>query len=208
MQYIARYASPLGPMLLAADDEGLTGAWFDGQRKFAKGLDKRHEEKLTPILSRTMEWLDVYFSGQAPDFTPPLHLRGDPFQLDVWRQLQQIPYGQYATCGDIADRINEAIHARRAARPVTPRGVRYAVGDNPVVLIVPCHRLVGVQGKVIGYNAGVDRKMALLELERADMSCYCIPRRIRDNDPVEPTPQPGDYCVPRRTGSGEGGTGA
>ena len=208
MQYIARYASPLGPMLLAADDEGLTGAWFDGQRKFAKGLDKRHEEKLTPILSRTMEWLDVYFSGQAPDFPPPLHLRGDPFQLDVWRQLQQIPYGQYATCGDIADRINEAIHAQRAARPVTPRGVRYAVGDNPVVLIVPCHRLVGVQGKVIGYNAGVDRKMALLELERADMSCYCIPRRIRDNDPVEPTPQPGDYCVPRRTGSGEGGTGA
>ena len=126
----------------------------------------------------------------------------------MWRQLQQIPYGQYATCGDIADRINEAIHAQRAARPVTPRGVRYAVGDNPVVLIVPCHRLVGVQGKVIGYNAGVDRKMALLELERADMSCYCIPRRIRDNDPVEPTPQPGDYCVPRRTGSGEGGTGA
>ena len=100
MIYTAHYTSPLGNMLLAADDTGLTGAWFECQKYFAAGLADNCTETNTPILSEAKRWLDIYFSGKQPDFTPPLHPSGTAFQQEVWQILLQIPYGQTTTYGD------------------------------------------------------------------------------------------------------------
>ena len=91
MVFTQRYASPLGGLLLAADEQGLIGLWFDGARHFAANLPEAREEKRTPILDEAARWLDDYFSGGQPDFTPPLHLIGSAFRLRVWARLQN-PY--------------------------------------------------------------------------------------------------------------------
>ena len=107
MEYISYYISPLGRMLLAADDEGLTGLWFEGQRYFALHLDENHEEKEIPVLAETKRWLDIYFSGSRPDFTPPLHVTGSDFHREVSDIMRTIPYGKTMTYGEIAGLIAE-----------------------------------------------------------------------------------------------------
>ena len=99
MVFTQRYASPLGGLLLAADEQGLIGLWFDGARHFAANLPEAREEKRTPILDEAARWLDDYFSGGQPDFIPPLHLIGSAFRLRVWARLLEIPYGQTTTYG-------------------------------------------------------------------------------------------------------------
>lgn len=94
MKYINYYSSPLGKLLMAADDIGLTGLWFENQLHYAYNLDPEHQEKELPVFNQTKQWLDLYFSGQKPDFTPPIHMTGTPFQTAVWNILEQIPYGQ------------------------------------------------------------------------------------------------------------------
>ena len=96
------YGSPLGDILLAADEVGLIGLWFEGQKYFASTLPAAHTMQETPPLTQARRWLDVYFSGQQPDFTPPLHLVGSPFRQAVWTLLLQIPYGQTTTYGPAA----------------------------------------------------------------------------------------------------------
>ena len=108
MQYTAKYASPLGEILLASDDEGLTGLWFDKEKYYALHLDPEHTPKETPAIRQARAWLDLYFAGKEPDFLPPIHMIGTPFQKDVWRILLQIPYGKTATYGDIAKRLGDA----------------------------------------------------------------------------------------------------
>ena len=88
-QYITHYQSPIGGILLAADDTGLTGLWFDGEKYYATHLDPEHEQKDTPILAQTKEWLTIYFSGREPEFLPPIHMIGTPFQLSVWKILYE-----------------------------------------------------------------------------------------------------------------------
>ena len=102
MMYTLHYDSPLGGILLAADDVGLTGLWFDGELYFAEGLDPDHTAQKTPILQQAERWLKVYFSGREPGFTPPLHPMGSPFRQAVWELLLQIPYGQTTTYGALA----------------------------------------------------------------------------------------------------------
>ena len=102
MQYTAHYESPLGGLLLAADDVGLTGLWFDGEKYYALHLAREHEMRQTAVHEQTAAWLDVYFSGREPDFMPPLHLIGTPFQQEVWALLRQIPYGKTTTYGALA----------------------------------------------------------------------------------------------------------
>ncbi len=155
MQYTCSYDSPLGRMLLAADDIGLTGAWFEGQKYFARTLEPGHIEKETPILTQTVQWLDAYFGGNDPDFYPPLHLTGTDFQNAVWDQLLHIPYGQTTTYGAIAARLGTA----------AAQAVGGAVGHNPISIIVPCHRVVGADGSLTGYAGGVAKKVFLLQLE-------------------------------------------
>ena len=105
MQYTATYTSPLGRITMASDGERLSGLWFDGQKYFAATLSAAHEEKDLPIFQQTKRWLELYFRGTAPEFTPPLHLTASPFRLAVWDILRQIPYGQVITYGEIARRI-------------------------------------------------------------------------------------------------------
>lgn len=163
MQYISYYDSPLGRLLLAADEEGLVGAWFEGQKYFARGLAKECEERETPTLAAAKRWLDVYFSGREPDISVPLHLSGTAFQKDVWQILCGIPYGETTTYGKITKKMEE----RDGRACVSARAVGDAVGHNPVSVIVPCHRVVGADGRLTGYAGGLERKARLLALEKA-----------------------------------------
>ena len=157
MLFLTHYASPLGPILLAADETGLTGLWFEGQKYFPSFLGVDYQEKETPILTETARWLDVYFSGKDPGFLPPLHPQGSPFRQTVWDILLTIPRGQTMTYGEIARRLG--VHSAQA--------VGGAVGHNPISILIPCHRVVGSDGSLTGYAGGFDRKARLLQLEGA-----------------------------------------
>ena len=157
MLFLTHYASPLGPILLAADETGLTGLWFEGQKYFPSFLGVDYQEKETPVLTETARWLDVYFSGKDPDILPPLHPQGSPFRQTVWDILLTIPRGQTITYGEIARRLGV-----RSAQAVGG-----AVGHNPISILIPCHRVVGSDGSLTGYAGGVERKARLLQLEGA-----------------------------------------
>ncbi len=165
MMYTQHYDSPLGGILLAADEAGLTGLWFEGQKYFARTLDAAHPEQETPALSAAKRWLDVYFSGQEPGFTPPLHPVGSAFQQEVWALLRQIPYGQTTTYGALANQLA----AKRGLARMSAQAVGGAVGHNQISIIIPCHRVVGVNGSLTGYAGGIDKKVKLLTLEKACM---------------------------------------
>ncbi len=173
MQYTARYKSPLGDILLASDDAGLTGLWFEDQRYFALHLASDHIEKETDILMQAKKWLDIYFSGQDPDFIPPLHVEGTSFHREVCEIMLSIPYGKTMTYGEIA----QTIASRRGIRKMSARAVGGAVGHNEISIIIPCHRVVGANGNLTGYGGGISRKIRLLELEGIDMTGFYIPRK-------------------------------
>lgn len=173
MQYTSRYASPLGSILLAADDIGLVGLWFEGQKYFANGLEKTHEEKELPLFAKVKRWLDIYFSGQQPQFTVPLHFIGTAFQKEVWELLCTIPYGQTTTYGAIAKQLA----AKRGLPHMSAQAVGGAVGHNKISIIVPCHRVVGKNGSLTGYAGGIDKKAELLRLEKTDMRTFFIPKK-------------------------------
>lgn len=173
MQYTSRYASPLGSILLAADDIGLVGLWFEGQKYFANGLEKTHEEKELPLFAKVKRWLDIYFSGQQPQFTVPLHFIGTAFQKEVWELLCTIPYGQTTTYGAIAKQLA----AKRGLPQMSAQAVGGAVGHNKISIIVPCHRVVGKNGSLTGYAGGIDKKAELLRLEKTDMRTFFIPKK-------------------------------
>lgn len=156
MTYTYNYSSPEGEILLAANDNGLTGLWFYGAKYFAADLEDARTEKLTPVLRQTLRWLDTYFSGSEPDFMPPLELHGSYFRRRVWAELAKIPYGETVTYGEIAKKLGVK----------SAQAVGGAVGHNPVSIIVPCHRVLGADGSLTGYAGGTDKKARLLELER------------------------------------------
>ena len=168
-----RYASPLGGILIAADEQGLTGLWFDHQKYFADTLPKDAVAQSTPILADTVRWLDIYFSGQEPDFLPPLHPTGSEFRKAVWEILLQIPYGQTTTYGEIARQLAE----KQGLARMSAQAVGGAVGHNKISIIIPCHRVVGTNGSLTGYAGGIHKKEQLLELERADMSHFFLPEK-------------------------------
>ena len=173
MTYIQHYDSPLGGILLAADEIGLTGLWFDGQKHFARGLSNERIAQETPILAEAKRWLDIYFTGKASDFTPPLHPTGSEFRKAVWEILLQIPYGQTTTYGEIARQLAE----KQGLARMSAQAVGGAVGHNKISIIIPCHRVVGTNGSLTGYAGGIHKKEQLLELERADMSRFFLPEK-------------------------------
>lgn len=173
MQYTTAYQSPMGEILLACDEIGLTGLWFEGEKYYALGLDPQHEEKETPVLKEGKRWLDQYFSGREPDFLPPLHRIGTPFQRAVWEILLQIPYGKTTTYGEIAKQIAK----QRGLQRMSAQAVGGAVGHNEISIIIPCHRVVGTNGSLTGYAGGIERKRRLLMLEQADLSNLFIPKK-------------------------------
>lgn len=173
MQYTAHYHSPIGKLLLAADDRGLTGLWIEGQKYFAYGLNPEHEEKESPAFAQAFTWLDEYFSGKEPDFSPPIHMAGTDFQKEVWELLLQIPHGETRTYGQIAQRIAE----RRGLAQMSAQAVGGAVGHNEISIIIPCHRVVGTNGSLTGYAGGIDKKIRLLQLEGTDMRGLFVPKK-------------------------------
>ena len=183
MIYKTHYDSPLGGILLAADEKGLTGLWFDGQKYFAYGLAEAEageevchgscEEENSPLLTEAKRWLDIYFSGKEPNFDLPLNLSGTAFQKKVWEILCAIPYGTTMTYGQIAAQLA----AEQGISQMSAQAVGGAVGHNPLSIIVPCHRVVGTNGSLTGYAGGIDRKIKLLTLEGVDMSAFFVPKK-------------------------------
>ena len=187
------YASPLGDILLAADAHGLTGLWFKGQEHFASTLLKDDIENLVctdavsgsatagseqpqngaaaSVLRSAWAWLNAYFAGQEPAFTPPLHMIGTGFQREVWCALLAIPRGKTVSYGDIARDIERKHCLPGDPRAhVSPRAVGAAVARNPISIIVPCHRVVASDGSLNGYAGGLDCKAALLGLEGVELA--------------------------------------
>ena len=173
MTFTQHYDSPLGGVLLAADEIGLTGLWFDGEKYFADNLPSEHTERETSALAEARRWLDVYFTGKEPDFLPPLHPVGSAFRRSVWDILLQIPYGKTATYGGIARQLTKKMGLPR----MSAQAVGGAVGHNEISVIIPCHRVVGTNGSLTGYAGGIDKKLKLLELEHADMTGFFVPKK-------------------------------
>ena len=162
MSYLYSYTSPLGNILLSSDGESLTGLWFEDQKDCPPLPGAGSAKGNPPVFERAARWLDRYFSGREPDFTPPLRMTGTEFQREVWGLLLQIPYGVVTTYGELAHEIA----ARRGISRMAAQAVGGAVGHNPISIIVPCHRVVGANGSLIGYGGGLDRKAKLLKLEK------------------------------------------
>lgn len=167
------YDSPLGGILLAADEIGLTGLWFDGGKYFAATLPRTAREQETPILAEARRWLDIYFTGKEPDFLPPLHPEGSDFRQTVWQILLTIPYGKTMTYGEIA----RALAEKQGLPRMSAQAVGGAVGHNAISIFIPCHRVVGTSGSLTGYAGGIEKKVKLLELERTNMCGLFVPQR-------------------------------
>lgn len=162
MIFTGTYASPLGRITLAGKENKLAGLWLEGQKYFASGISEPCRLGEPEVFQETRKWLDIYFAGEEPDFTPSLLLTGTPFQKAVWEILLTIPYGKTMTYGEIAERIAK----ERKLNRMSAQAVGGAVGRNPVSLIVPCHRVVGRDGSLTGYAGGIEKKRVLLELEK------------------------------------------
>lgn len=151
--------SPVGPLTVVVTDGGLSGLYMDLQRHrpaeetFGAPADDPADKPFAVIA----EQLAAYFAGELTEFDVPLNLRGTPFQNRVWSALQEIPYGETATYGELAAEIG---------KPSASRAVGLANGRNPVGVIVPCHRVVGSTGDLTGYGGGIERKRYLLDFER------------------------------------------
>lgn len=156
------YASPIGNIMLVADDDALIGLWIKRQLSYVKWL--RAEELVeseTAVLKSVKEWLDEYFQGEKPDVERlEIRLRGTEFQKMVWGILRKIPYGETTSYGEIAREI-----AQRKGGKMSAQAVGGAVGKNPISIIVPCHRVLGADKKLTGYTGGLEIKKYLLELE-------------------------------------------
>lgn len=151
------HPSPLGTLLLAASERGLCGLYFE-EHKYFEGPGHWSRDEQNPHLQNAMHQLDDYFDGRRNAFDLALDLRGTIFQQAVWDALQALPYGATTTYQAIAQRV---------ANPRAIRAAGTAIGRNPVSIIVPCHRVVGVTGALSGYAGGIERKRYLLALEKA-----------------------------------------
>ncbi|MCH5351661.1 MAG: methylated-DNA--[protein]-cysteine S-methyltransferase [Clostridiales bacterium] len=159
MIYSSKYHAPIGEIFVFADEVGLTGVWLDSCR-FLPDVSKLNEIH-SPIVSECKRWLDIYFGGKEPDFMPPLNPTGTPFQTEVWKMLAEIPYGKTTTYGDIAKELAR----RRGISKMSAQAVGNAVGRNRISIILPCHRVIGNSGSLVGYGGGLDKKVYLLKLE-------------------------------------------
>ena len=153
MKYRSEYESPLGTIVLGADEDALCGLWFQDQ-KYAESTLAEAVSAERPVFDLARAWLDGYFQGKKELPQIPLKLTGTPFQVRVWEALRTIPYGTVLTYGELAAALNSS-----------PRAIGSAVGRNPVSLIIPCHRVIGKNGQLIGYAGGLARKEYLLKME-------------------------------------------
>ena len=158
----SRIQTPLGEVRLRSDGKSLTGLWFVGQVNDAKDNHDIEIKDDLPIFGQVERWLENYFSGKQTAITILLQPKGTIFQEEVWKILQEIPYGETMTYGEIAQRIAK----EKGIATYSAQAVGQAVGKNPISILIPCHRVLGKNGALTGYAGGVHRKEQLLKLER------------------------------------------
>lgn len=166
--YKTEYKSPLGIITICCDeDEKVVGLFFKNQKYFADNIDgKITENNNLKIFVTVKSWLDRYFAGKKPNIKEiPIKFIGNDFRKSVWKILYEIPYGKVLTYGDIAKQIAK----QKNITKMSAQAIGGAVGHNPISIIVPCHRVVGKNGKLTGYAAGINKKKKLLELEQVNM---------------------------------------
>jgi methylated-DNA-[protein]-cysteine S-methyltransferase len=161
MEYVQKIKSPVGILTVSSDGKNISGLWIEGQKYFADKLEKDTCEKELPVFIDVSKWLDIYFSGEEPDFMPPVVFKGSPFQKSIWNRLRTIPYGKTITYGEIA----KSYALSNEGRKTSARAIGNAVGHNPISILVPCHRVIGKNGSLTGYAGGIDIKKKLLEME-------------------------------------------
>ncbi len=174
MIYTYSYKTPnnFSDMLMNSDGKYLTGLWFEGSRD-SKKHEVNCEEKELPIFKETSKWLDIYFSGKEPNFIPEYKINNiTPFRKEVIDILNNIPFGKTITY----KYISKIIAKNRGIKRMSSQAVGGAVGWNPICIIIPCHRVVGTNGSLTGYGGGIENKVALLTLEKNDMSKFFIPK--------------------------------
>lgn len=154
--YATDYASPLGEMLIVSDGQSVCGVWFLGQKHFPSFENLIRSDNLT-VFREVKDWFDDYFNGLNPEINFKLKPQGSRFRLEVWKILSEIGYGETSTYGEIASKISPTMSAR---------AVGGAVGHNPISILIPCHRVIGSDGRLTGYAGGLDRKRELLKLEK------------------------------------------
>ncbi len=158
MEYCCYTPSPLGEILLTSDGEVLTGLWFSDRHS---GDGFVPNDKLS-IFLLTRDWLERYWAGEAPDPAEiPISISGTAFAMSVWEELKTIPYGETISYGKIAHRLA----TKSLSGKMSAQAVGGAVGRNPISIILPCHRVISTNGKMVGYGGGMERKVALLQLE-------------------------------------------
>jgi methylated-DNA-[protein]-cysteine S-methyltransferase len=145
--------SPVGPLTLVGDGSALGALWFEGHRRAPGAAGARRDDR---AFGAAREQLDAYFAGELREFDLDLAPLGTAWQLRVWDALREIPYGETRSYGEIAAQV---------CTPAASRAVGMANGANPISIVVPCHRVIGANGKLTGYGGGLDRKRALLGLE-------------------------------------------
>jgi methylated-DNA-[protein]-cysteine S-methyltransferase len=168
MIFSTKYASPIGPLILASEGERLAGLWMEGQKYFASTVkEEMIEKKNLPVFSEIRDWLDKYFAGEKPGLSHlPLAPAGSAFRQQIWKLLCEIPYGETTTYKEISIQM-AAIMGRKS---MSSQAVGGAVGHNPISIIIPCHRVLGSDGSLTGYAGGVEKKIKLLQLEGAIFS--------------------------------------
>lgn len=171
VHFISKYQSPIGWLTLASDGDKLTGLWIEQQKYFGSTLEEDYQQKQLPIFQQVFAWLDTYFDGKNPKTTFPLAPAGSAFRQAVWKLLLQIPYGQVTTYGTLANQLEQ-----QTGKHVSAQAVGGAVGHNPIGIIIPCHRVVGVSGSLTGYAGGIDKKIYLLQLEGVPTEDFSVPR--------------------------------
>ncbi len=177
MTYIYHYSSPLGHIIISSNGKEITGLWFEEQEHSGGTLIKEYKENALPVFDEAKKWLDTYFSGKAPDFTPPIKVDTTHFCKSVLEIVQTIPFGQTMTYGKIANHIAK----QRGSDKMSAQAVGRAVGSNPILLIIPCHRVVGANGNLTGYEGGLEKKLQLLTLEKANISAFAVNNGIATN---------------------------
>lgn len=173
--YKAKYETPEGfsNIIINSDGEYLTGLYFENSRDILKH-QMNCEEKDLPIFKETKKWLDIYFNGENPNFIPKYKINNlTPFRKEVIDIINTIPFGETLTYND----ISKIIAKKRGIEKMSSQAVGGAVGWNPICIIIPCHRVVGTNGSLTGYGGGLKNKVALLTLEKNDMSKFFIPKR-------------------------------
>lgn len=171
-QYTYKTKDGFSDIIMNSDGEYLTGLYFEESKDLLKHKVDCLEKNL-PIFKETSTWLDIYFSGKTPDFTPQYKIENiTPFRKEVLDIMNTIPFGKTLTYSDISKKIEE----NRGIKKMSSQAVGGAVGWNPICIIIPCHRVVGTSGNLTGYGGGLQNKIALLTHEKNDMSKYFVPK--------------------------------